>query len=165
MEPHAGQLVVTVFDHIFDGVKGVVQLDQQFLRAGVIKSIHGHQVHVVEGEILELCIDEVILLGVAWHHIGQVQAIMHHGGPVQAEAQEAEEKDYHGDFAFGLEEEGCIFVPGKAGEVPIEARHPGKFLSQFGLFSLGEEVACGARGGSEELGAIGVCRNWGSSDS
>lgn len=165
MEPHVGQLVVTVFDHIFDGVKGIMQLNQQFLRAGVIKPIHGHQVHVVEGEILELCVDEVILLGVAWHHVGQVQAIVHHCGPVQAEAEEAEEKDYHGNFAFRLEEKGRVFVPGKAGEVPTEARHHGKFLSQFGLFSLGEEVACRARGGSEELGAIGVCRSWGRSDS
>lgn len=164
MQPHVGKLVVAVFNYIFDGVKGIVQLHQQFLGAGVIKPIHGHQVHVVEGEILELCIDEVILLGVAWHHVGQVQAVVHHGGPVQAEAEEAEEKDHHGDFAFGLEEKGCVLVPGKAGEVPVEAGHQRKFLSQFCLFCLGEEVACGARGGSEELGAIGVCCSWGSRD-
>lgn len=157
MEPHGGKLVVTVFYHIFDAVKGVVQLNQQFLRAGVIEAIHGHQVHVVEGEILELCVDEVILLGVAWHHVGQVQAIVHHGGPVQAEAEEAEEKDDHGSFAFGLEKKWCVFVPGKAGQVPIGPRHQGKLLSHFGVFSLGEEVTRGARGGSEELGAIGVC--------
>lgn len=122
MEPHVGQLVITVLDHVFDGVKGVVQLEQQILGAGVIKPFHGHQVHVVGGEILELRVNEFILLGVPWHHVSQVKAVVHHGGPVQAEAEQAKKKDDHGDLACRLEEKGCIFVPGKTGEVPAQAR-------------------------------------------
>lgn len=114
MEPHVGKLVVIVFNHVFDGVKGVMQLDQQLLRVGIVKAVRGDQVHVVEGEILELRFDEVIFLGVARHHVGQVKAVVHHGGPVKAEAEEAEKKHDHGEFAFGLEEKGCVFVPGKA---------------------------------------------------
>lgn len=87
VQPHAGQLVVAVSDHVSDGVEGVVQLNQQPLRSGVVEPIHCHQVHVVEGKVLELCIDEVILLGVTGHDIGQIETVVHHGGPVEAEAQ------------------------------------------------------------------------------
>lgn len=121
VEPHVGQLVAAVFHHVFDAAEGVVQLEQQILGACIIKAFHGHQVHVVGGEILELCVDEFILLGVTWHHVGEIKAVVHHGGPVQAEAEQAEKEDYHSDFAFGLEEKGCVFVPGKAGEVPVQA--------------------------------------------
>lgn len=69
MQPHPGQLPVAFSDHIFHRVEGVVKLDQQPLRPRIIKPIHGDQVHVVEGEILELGVNEVILLGVTWHDV------------------------------------------------------------------------------------------------
>lgn len=120
MQPHAGQLVVAVSDHISNRVEGVVQLNQQPLRSGVIKSVHGHQVHVVEGEVLELCVDEIVLLSVPWHNVCQVEAVVHHGGPVQAEAQQTQEENHHNGFALGLEEKRGIFLPGKAGQVPVQ---------------------------------------------
>ena len=156
MQPHAGQLVVAVSDHVSDGVEGVVQLDQQPLRPGVIESVHGHQVHVVEGEVLELGIDEIILLGVARHNVGQVEAVVHHGGPVQAEAQEAQEENHHDGFALGLEEQRGVFLPGEAGQVPVQEGEWDALLSRFGILHLGEEVPCGAGGRGEELGAVGV---------
>lgn len=114
MQPHAGQLAITVSDHISYRVEGVVQLNQQSLRPGVIKSIHGYQVHVIEGKVLKLGVNETVLLGVAWHDISQVKAVMHHSGPIQAETQEAQEKNNHGGFALGLKEKRSVFVPGEA---------------------------------------------------
>lgn len=99
-----------------------MQLNQQPLRSGIIESVHSNQVHVIEGEILELSVDEVVFLGVTWHDIGQVKAVMHHGGTVQAEAQEAQEENNHGCFAFRLKEQRGIFLPGKIGQVPVQER-------------------------------------------
>lgn len=99
--------------------------------------MHGHQVHVVEGEILELCVDEVILLGVTRHNVGQVEAVVHHGGPVQAEAQEAQKENHHNGFAFGLEQERSVFLPGKGGQVPVQERERDALLSWFRILHLG----------------------------
>lgn len=122
MQPHAGQFVVTVSDHVSNRVESVVQLNQKPLRSSVVKSIHGDQVHVVEGKVLKLGVNEVVLLGVAWHDVGQVKAVVHHGGPVQAETQEAQEEDNHNDLALGFEEEGGVFFPGETGQVPVQER-------------------------------------------
>lgn len=47
---------------------------------------------------------------------------MHHGGPVQAETQEAQEENNHDGFTLWLEEQGGIFFPGKTGQVPMQER-------------------------------------------
>lgn len=122
MQPHARQFVVAVSDHVSNRVEGVVQLNQQPLRTSIVKSIHGHQVYVVEGKVLKLGVDEIVLLGVTWHNVSQVKAVMHHGGPIEAETQEAQEEDNHNNFALGFEEEGGIFFPGKNGQVPVQER-------------------------------------------
>lgn len=122
MQPHARQFVVAVSGHVSNRVEGVVQLNQQPLGSGIVKSIHGYQVYVVEGKVLKLGIDEIILLGVAWYNISQVQAVVHHGGPIEAETQEAQEEDNHNDLALGFEEERGIFLSGETGQVPVQER-------------------------------------------
>lgn len=62
---------------------------------------------------------------------------MHHGGPVQAETQEAQKENHHDGFAFRLEEQRGILVSGEAGKVPVHEREWDALLSRFGILHMG----------------------------
>lgn len=95
---------------------------------------------------------------------------MHHGGPIQAEAQQAQKENHHDGFALGLEEQRGVFLPGEGRQVPVEEREWDALLSRFRILHLSQEVPCGAGGRGEELGAVrvgqgggwgGRCDGWG----
>lgn len=94
VKPHVGQLSVVLLQHVANGVEPLVELVQQRLVEGVVGTLR-HHVHVVEGEELELGPDEVILAGVSWHDVRQLQAVPHLGGPVQTDSQQAQEEHDH----------------------------------------------------------------------
>jgi len=94
VEPHTGQLPVVLLQHVADGVEPLVELVQQRLLLGVIGPLR-HQVHVVEGEELELGTDEVVLAGLSGHDVRQLQAVPHLGGAVETDDQQDEEQHNH----------------------------------------------------------------------
>lgn len=95
MKPHAGQLSVVLLQHVANSVEPLVELVQQRLLLGIISPLR-HHIHVVEGEELELGADEVVLAGFSGHNVRQLQTVPHLGGPVQTDAQQAEEQhDYN----------------------------------------------------------------------
>lgn len=81
VQPHEGQLAVVLLQDVANAGEPLVKLVQQRLNLGVIGPL-GHDVHVVEGEELELGADEVVLAGLPGHDVRQLQAISNLGGPV-----------------------------------------------------------------------------------
>lgn len=94
MQPHARQLAVVFAQHVLDRLKAAVQIVEEALRPWVVGPLR-HHVHVVEGEVLELGAQEVVLAGLAWHDVGELQAVADACGAVQAHAQQAQEQEDH----------------------------------------------------------------------
>lgn len=155
MEPHSGKFVIAVLNHIFHSVKGIVKLYKLSLGMGVVKAIHGNQVHVIEGKVFELGIDEVILLCVSGDNVSQVESIMNHCCAIEAEAQKSDENDNHHSLGFGLKQHGGVLFPGEAREIPAEEGERHALAALLGLLHLGQEVSGGA-GCGEQLGAVGI---------
>lgn len=94
MKPHEGQLAVVLLQDVANAVEPLVKLMQQQLVLGVIGPL-SHHIHVVEGEVLELGTNEVVLAGLSGYNVCQLQAISNLGGPVQTDSQQAEEDHNH----------------------------------------------------------------------
>ena len=94
VQPHARQPPVVLAQHVLDRLEAAMQLVEEPLQAGVVGPLR-HHVHVVEGEVLELRAQEVVLAGLARHDVGELQAVADTRGAVQAHAQQAQEQDDH----------------------------------------------------------------------
>lgn len=81
VQPHERELSAVLLQDVAHSVEPLVQLVQQRLDLCVVSLLRYH-IHVVEGEELELCADEVILAGLPRHNVGQLQTVPHLGGPV-----------------------------------------------------------------------------------
>ena len=63
-------------------------------------------IHVVEREVFELCCNKVIFSGFPRHNVCEVQSITHSGGPVEADTQQAQEKQDHHNLQQSTEPRG-----------------------------------------------------------
>lgn len=86
VEPHEWQLALLVTKHIFDGAEALVKLIKQRLGLGIICPLC-HHIHAVEGEVVELCTQEVVLSRLTWYDVGQLQAISHSCGAIQTDTK------------------------------------------------------------------------------
>ncbi len=102
VQPHSGKFVIAVLNYIFYRVEGIVKLKKLSLRMGIVKAIHGNQVHVIEGEVFKLGSDKVILLCVSGDNISQIESIMNHCGTIEAETQKSHKNDDHHSLRFRL---------------------------------------------------------------
>ena len=94
VQPHQGQLAVVLTQDVLDCAKALVHLIEQLLGLGVVRLLR-HHVHVVEGEVLELSTQEVVLGRLSRHDVRQLQTVPHTGGPVQADAEQGQEQEDH----------------------------------------------------------------------
>lgn len=113
MEPHFRQVTVALPHHVLDGAEGLVQAQQGSLGTRVVEATFSDDEHVVEREVLELGRDEGVCLGVPWYNVRQVEAIMYHGGAIEAQTQQCQEQHHHYHLwgQWGGQEESCATHP------------------------------------------------------
>lgn len=97
MQPHFGKLFIFFQHDILHVAEALVQVVKQVLDIRVV-CLLGDDIHVVEGKVLELRSDKVILSGFPRHNVCQVQPIAHSGGPIKADPQQAQEEEDHHDL-------------------------------------------------------------------
>ena len=58
-------------------LEGLMKFEQELLSIRIIIASFGHNLHLVEGEVLKLRFHKLVFRALPWNHISQIQALLY----------------------------------------------------------------------------------------